>query len=133
MAPDTDEQLARLAEAAEAVKRVKELCAAAGISVDVRWASGDALDLVAEAIKEAAASAERRRPVVSIGDTVQVSNGRGGWGPGRLDAAAVKWITVSGVRYARAGGGREKYSSYRIHPDDLHRINRDLPPKRGGR
>jgi hypothetical protein len=42
-------------------------------------------------------------------------------------------LAAERVRYARAGGGREKYSSYRIHPDDLHRINRDLPPKRGGR
>ena len=128
-----EEKIAKLEVARAAVEAAKVACEAVGVVVSVY--GHDVFDALAKRIDATHASAERQRLPVAIGDEVLVGMGRDNqWGRARLTAAGSRWITAGGSRYDRKGGGEKTMgSSYPLHPDDLARINRDLPAKRGGR
>ena len=120
-----EEKIARLEAARAAVEAAKAACEAAGVSMAV-------LTELAQNIDERATAAERQRLPIEIGGWVEISNGTGGWWRWKIADAKVKWLTIGGSKFDRANGRMEGGYGYghHIHPDDLARINRDLPPRR---
>ncbi len=127
-----EEKIAKLAAARDAVEAAKVACDAAGVVASVRGSEHDVFDVLAKRIDATRASVERQRPRIAIGDEVLVGMGRHGqWGRARLTAAGDRWITAGGSQYDRKGGGEKTMGcSYPLHPDDLARVNRELPPRR---
>lgn len=131
---DYEEKIARLAAARAAVEAAKTACEATEINTSSPLSGGDMLDALAWRIDAAVASAERQRVPIAIGDMVMVFSGhRDQWDNVRLTTAKDKWITAGGMQYSRNGGVAKSIGRpCVIHPDDLARINRDIPARKGG-
>lgn len=121
-----EEKIAKLEAARAAVEAAKAACEAAGVAAT--------LDDLAAKIDAARASVEHRQRPVDIGDWILVADGRG-WSRWKLEAARAKWLTIGGAQFDRERGQMKGGTGYGrwIHSDDLARINRDIPPKRGAR
>lgn len=119
-----EEKIARLEAARAAVEAAKAACEAAGVSMAV-------LTELAQNIDERATSAERQRLPIEIGGWVEIGDGRG-WARWKIAAVGTKWLTIGGAKFDRDRGEMQGGTGYghHIHPDDLARINRDLPPRR---
>lgn len=127
------EKIARLAAARAAVEAAKTACEAAGVAMSLHGVD-NALLAIVERIDAAVASAERQRVPIAIGDSVEVSDG---WRTSQrrcIESARTKWLVIGGARFDRATGQMDRGTGYgcSIHPDDLARINRDIPARKGG-
>ena len=130
-----EEKIAKLEAARAAVEAAKVACEAAGFDLPQQGAAGDVFAVTMQKIDAARASVERQRLPIAIGGWVEISDGHRAWARWELEAAKVKWLTIGGAKFDRATGEMQGATGWgrRVHPDDLARINRDLPAKRGGR
>lgn len=130
-----EEKIAKLEAARAAVEAAKAACEAVGVAASTCGSERDVFDLLAARIAATRTSAERQQLPIDIGGWVEISNGFRGWVRWKIADAKAKWLTIGGMKFDRATGQMKNGTGYgrHIHPDDLARINRDLPAKRGAR